>query len=1842
MDEPRTERRTVDLDRPPLRPELQLDTKPTVATSLTNRLREKAPAALDGTSPPSLSYHEGGHHVWSPQPSSSNLVSPQIPPPMFRDGTFAYVDDAMTPLAAGQSTTTPLTAFAATAHPTPVGHSQQPTTHSTTQYPDAVLRLSSLSVTHADGTSTRPTTAAPMYASARGLIAEFDEEVSYGGGHPAGGQDEDYDDDDDSWIRRQATEPTPGPHLIPTSILHRVSGQETNVYGSGDQRIPLAQDAFQTPTTPSPQRPLFPLSTDEDTFRPATRLYTAEHTVSGLCTPVQPGTPTRQQHTPDKADLSSPTARFPSDFPSTSASSPPPPTPMKARGSGGGLSRMTTPQPYGACFTSTTPSRAASMPLLNRQASPGAGCGGLSPQNHLTVNVNPFSQIQGQIQELHITPTPVSKPTGVCDCSIDDDAENIGDEELMSPLMNDAALSAAARSSSPGGGLLSHTRVAVRSQASRTSSSSAMQHQTSAMLMCPPIHSPTSGGSGMAQFPSMLSYVGSAERTPRTSTRLGHSRAVSMDMGSFSHQGGGLTVPALEHSPSLVGAGVPFARAPPKLTTMHPLLGSPDTLEATMEGPRGPLEGQSGNSNAARTYHHNYATHTAGSLHQPSFMSSPPFAPRDEDPQSSCAPPLGSPTTDPPEYYDVMQRLDFQSEDSDNDHAQQRSATRKIHQSANGSRECSSSLPAALRSDVEDLSLHSSTRRPYERSTLLDTSDEMSPVSPCPPSQVFPHANNELLTFPPRATESHVLYENFTTQPRFPLPVSAAVDQFSPRFSHQLSSRSSANQLRSTSSTTVNDDCMTVGCGTSVGGLHDEDDDDDRLDEEQQQHQRRYSDVSPPRYYAERRLSGDEGGAMPTEPPFLLADRYDDDDEKKRFMFAHEDPRHNDGSKCLVPLHIDVNGVVWLATRTIDGQHYAVKEVPLVTVSVGEVGDESTALASPHAQYLDVELECLTISTAHATALDGIRAADHIVRYHSSFEFPSRASSFLRGQRGDTAPSIPPQVMTLQLEYFPRGNVAEVYAAHWQGPLIVLHNTLRERWQREHRPKAVQQRNTAVSLGLSPRVSVHHGWPIKYEKEAQHTLSWLVREVLPSPLELLTMLQHTVLALSCLHHRGIVHGCPTLWSLHIVTNYHYKLSNFGAARRVPPAALLSMAGPGWVDQLFGSCPTELLPAPEKLSRMTPQQVDLHVVAASVLRFIYVAMNKVAKCFSAIFSNASGPPTVEQLQRAALSSQETLKSPLCSSGLTLNATHLLTAADTAHLHPYRTVRPPGQQQPSLDDDEDEVSISQRIVAVLNIMLEGSTSSTDELLGPVYLDCPSPLAFQAQNAYDRDLMALQARIRALEEKKAMLQRKEKRDAAVERRSQSPSRRSATTTRVLDGVNEDSPPPSSSAFEERNDSILSDDIVGPPCAKGQRIDPAAVRSPTALQPTASPDNNAISLHRRPPLTTSNASSLQVSPVARPSSSSSVPMSSLSLPGAATSLASRPPPTTPKTITSGFSSGASTPRSSTTTGNNSFTGASLFGNFASATTLGSSGHNYGFSQQLRSSGAVPQIHSARSFGKIATSHATVPPSAQLVYDITQPATHSSASGPLSAASSFNSSAGGSGATSSIDLKGPSLFRTEPRGVEGFQALRVSQHSNSGGTAGLAAAAQDCSSSTLSQRSSTQRAVVGVHRTNDHFTASGDEAAAASPRYRHHLDPAASHIGLSDPDAARVIGVTTPPLASRPFVRRATAAPPPSAEDQVVLAPYPLCDHFRPVRLMSSLTVNAVLSFISNTMHLEAYSSFGTTEECSGAVYRRKSVFPGVQQRQPPSPGHNQRAVWAIAAPKTMNVMKNFDFASA
>ncbi|CUG76669.1 Hypothetical protein, putative, partial [Bodo saltans] len=873
MDEPRTEKRTVDLHRPSLQPD---DTKPMVTTSLTNRLRDKAPSALDETSPPSLGFHETGHHVWSPQPSSSNLVSPQIPPPMFRDGTFAYVDDAMTPLAADQSTTTPLTAFAPTAHPTPVGHHQQPTAHSaTTQYPDVVLRLS-------DSTSTRPSTAAPMNASARGLIAEFDEEVSYGGGPPAGGHDEDYDDDNDSWIRRQATELTPGPHLIASVVLHRVSAQETDVYGRGGQRTPSALDAFQTPMTPSPQRPLFPVSTDEDAFRPATRLYTAEHPVSGLSTPVQPGTPTRlQQLTPDKADMSSPTARFPSDqfFPSTCASSPPPPTPMKARG-GGGLSRMTTPQPYGG-FTSTTPSRAASMPLLNRQATPGA----LSPQNHLTVNINPFSQIQGQIQELHITPTPVSKPTGVCDCSIDDDAQNIGDEELMSPLMNDAALSAAARSSSPGGGLLSHTRVAVRSQASRASSCSAMLQQTSSMLMCPPIHSPTSGGTGLAVFPSMLSHVGSAERTPRTSTRLGHSRAVSMDMGSFSHQGGGLTMPALEHSPSLAGAGVPFARAHPKLSTMQPLLGSPDTLEATMEGPRGPLKGHSGNSNAERTYHHNYATDTAGSHHQPLLMSSPPFASRDEDPRRADggAPAVSSPTTDPSEYYGVMQRLDFQSEDSDNDNKNphQRSTTRKIHQSANGSRECSSSLPAAFRSDVEDLSLHSSTRRPFER-TLLDTSDEMSPVSPCPPSQLFPEANNELLTFPPRATQSHVLYEDFSAQPRFSLPVSAAVDQFSPRFSHQLSSRSSANHLRSTSSTTVNDDCMTVGCGTSVGGLHDEDDDDDRLDEQQQQ--RRYSDVTPPRYYAERRLSGDEGGTMPTEPPFLLADRYDDDDEKKRFM----------------------------------------------------------------------------------------------------------------------------------------------------------------------------------------------------------------------------------------------------------------------------------------------------------------------------------------------------------------------------------------------------------------------------------------------------------------------------------------------------------------------------------------------------------------------------------------------------------------------------------------------------------------------------------------------------------------------------------------------------------------------------------------------------------------------------------------------------------------------------------------------------------------------------------------------------------------------------------------------
>ncbi|KEG10072.1 hypothetical protein DQ04_04221040 [Trypanosoma grayi] len=131
-----------------------------------------------------------------------------------------------------------------------------------------------------------------------------------------------------------------------------------------------------------------------------------------------------------------------------------------------------------------------------------------------------------------------------------------------------------------------------------------------------------------------------------------------------------------------------------------------------------------------------------------------------------------------------------------------------------------------------------------------------------------------------------------------------------------------------------------------------------------------------------------------------------------RYQFQHWLPWKN--THGFLPIHLDRNGIVWLATHRTDGLPYAVKEVP------------QTQKAS-----LQTELQCLTLGNAPMSALQQ-QAAEHITRYYTVSPYCIVSSD----SRDDVA-------FLLQTEYFPGGNVME-WALDPQGRRGAMHNVPEE------------------------------------------------------------------------------------------------------------------------------------------------------------------------------------------------------------------------------------------------------------------------------------------------------------------------------------------------------------------------------------------------------------------------------------------------------------------------------------------------------------------------------------------------------------------------------------------------------------------------------------------------------------------------------------------------------------------------------------------------------------------------------------------------------------------------------
>lgn len=170
------------------------------------------------------------------------------------------------------------------------------------------------------------------------------------------------------------------------------------------------------------------------------------------------------------------------------------------------------------------------------------------------------------------------------------------------------------------------------------------------------------------------------------------------------------------------------------------------------------------------------------------------------------------------------------------------------------------------------------------------------------------------------------------------------------------------------------------------------------------------------------------------------------------FQFLHYIPELQTPDGFVVPLNVDVNGVVWLATHRQDGIAYAVKEVP------------SDA-------FNRAELHCLNLSMK--TEMSSFtEAEDFLARYYSCTTPPHDEAT--------------PPVHLLQMEYFPCGSLGEYVAsviAHQQP--LQQQARIESSAHQYHQPRTISATfwKTVVEHGLRGLRVLHqnnliHGYPL--------------------------------------------------------------------------------------------------------------------------------------------------------------------------------------------------------------------------------------------------------------------------------------------------------------------------------------------------------------------------------------------------------------------------------------------------------------------------------------------------------------------------------------------------------------------------------------------------------------------------------------------------------------------------------------------------------------------------------------------------------------------------------------------
>ena len=285
----------------------------------------------------------------------------------------------------------------------------------------------------------------------------------------------------------------------------------------------------------------------------------------------------------------------------------------------------------------------------------------------------------------------------------------------------------------------------------------------------------------------------------------------------------------------------------------------------------------------------------------------------------------------------------------------------------------------------------------------------------------------------------------------------------------------------------------------------------------------------------------DDGGAVDdfeeeTDPMEILKMKY-----RQRYQFLHYIPWR--GSREYTPLHLDVNGTVWLVTSILDGMPYAVKEV---------FAD------------CDVETELSVLCLGNDTStLFGEWASHFFTKYFTSCRDPQTDATLI------------------QTEYCVAGCVHEM----WLPPI----------------PRESPAESSSVTTSPSLRPVIPLFTPRRTQKHSEVP----PKADVPSEKFIWKMLTHTLQALASLHHFGFVHGNPVPFNIFFSDNT-FRLGNFGCCQRLLPLCTSSNttarnSSVGEVDVVFTH--TMYLPPALSAAYDNLESRDLYIFVSSTLHLL---------------------------------------------------------------------------------------------------------------------------------------------------------------------------------------------------------------------------------------------------------------------------------------------------------------------------------------------------------------------------------------------------------------------------------------------------------------------------------------------------------------------------------------------------------------------------------------------------------------------------------------------------------------